>query len=77
MRKIFNAVRSGSELGHSKKKIFTVPEGEYIGSWHHGFCWLYDKDGIVFHRLDVSPIMPKPMTVRVVIEGVKAKLFPY
>lgn len=55
----------------NKKKIYTVPEGTYNGSWSGKFCWLFDKDG-AFYRFETKHITKKTCNVTIIITGVKA-----
>ena len=55
----------------SKKKIYTVPEGTYNGSWSGNFCWLNKTDisQETFYRFETKHKSKKTVMVTVKIIG--------
>lgn len=78
-------------IGESKKKIYTIPEGEYRGIWHGYMCWLYKEPVInpdaydtvmqkiitqeIFARFDTKTNARKSIKVKVIINSTKAKIY--
>ncbi len=54
-------------IGHSKRKIYTIPEGEYKGVWYGYRCHLYCDKNIVFAHVDTATNQRKSIRVKVVI----------
>lgn len=61
-------------IGENKKKIYTIPEGKYIGTWAGYFCWII-KDGEIFERFQTKTGMRGTVRVKVHIENTKAKIY--
>lgn len=58
-----------SEIGESKKRIYTIPEGRYIGVWSGYYCKI-GKDSF-----ETKTGMKGTVFVIVIIEGTKAKIY--
>lgn len=65
---------SNDYITESKKKIYTVPEGEYKGTWQNNFVWVF-KDDVVIARIDTKLETKKQKEVLVIIENTKAKIY--
>ncbi len=62
-------------LTESKKKIFTIPDGEYIGTWQDSFCWIKDEHKKVFARVETKSKTKKRMEVKIIVECPNFKIY--
>ena len=65
-----------TKIGEGKKKIFTIPEGEYLGVWNGYFCHLYKPlTNFIFDRIETKTGMKGNKKVKVIIEGTNATIY--
>lgn len=62
-------------IAESKKKIYTIPEGEYDGTWTGYFVWLHNVDNEIIARFQTAHGLKGSAKVRVIIKGTKAKIY--
>lgn len=62
-------------LTESKKRIFTIPDGEYRGTWQDNFVWIRDENKRVFDRIETKKATKKRMEVKIIVDCPKFKVY--
>lgn len=62
-------------LTTAKKKTYTIPEGEYSGTWQNYFVWIMDEHKKVFARIETKKQTKKKMNVKIKVECTTVKIY--
>lgn len=68
-------VKKGSQIGKASKKIYTVPDGEYLALWQGYFCWIYDDNGKIIYRFETTTRLQGRERVIVIVDCPHIKIY--
>jgi hypothetical protein len=63
-----------SLLTESKKKVYTIPQGQYTGTWQDNFCWVNDGTKVIA-RVETKLKSKRRIQVKIIVEGITLKIY--